>query len=155
MIKVIFVCLGNICRSPMGEAVFRKIVRDEDLNEKILVDSAGTSDWHIGEKPHEGTLKILEKYNIPAAGMRGRQYTQADLNKFDYIIAMDQSNVENMAGIQGTESNKVIKLLDLLEDEENKDVPDPYFTGDFDETYRLVTAGCQQLLKRIKQENNL
>jgi len=139
----------------MGEAVFRNIICEEGLNEKILVDSAGTSDWHIGEKPHEGTLKILEKHNISAAGMKARQYTQADLDKFDYIIAMDQSNVENMSGIQGTESNKVIKLLDLLEDEANKDVPDPFFTGDFDETYRLVIAGCEQLLKRIKQENNL
>jgi len=139
----------------MAEAVFRNLINDKGLSEKILVDSAGTSDWHIGEKPHEGTLKILEKYNISAAGMQCRQYTKMDLEKFDYIIAMDQSNVENMSGIQGEESSKVIKLLDLLEDEENKDVPDPFFTGDFDETYRLVTDGCTQLLERIKEENTL
>lgn len=154
MVNVVFVCLGNICRSPMAEGLFRDLVKREGLQQKISVDSAGTSDWHIGETPHKGTLGIFEKYGIPAEGMKARQYAKEDLDKFDYIIAMDTSNVENMEAIQGGKSSKLIRLLDLLE-EENKDVPDPFFTGDFEETYRLVTAGCQELLNKIKRENDL
>jgi len=155
MINVVFVCLGNICRSPMAEAVFRSMVQADGLEKQINVDSAGTSDWHIGDAPHKGTLEILQKYNISAEGMKSRQYVKEDLDAFDYIIAMDQSNIENMEAIQDRQSPKLIKLLDLIPDVSQKDVPDPYFTGDFDETYELVTKGCQELLRRIKIENKL
>ena len=156
MINVIFVCLGNICRSPMGEAVFRSLVTKEKLDHLIKVDSAGTSDWHVGKSPHEGTQKKLAEKGIATEGMKGRQFTKEDYDAFDYIVAMDRSNEENMESIHGhCEPNKVFRLLDLVEDEVDKDVPDPYFTGDFEETYNLVTKGCQALLKKIKSEHQL
>ena len=156
MVKVVFVCLGNICRSPMAEAIFRQLVRDEGLADQIEVDSAGTSDWHIDSIPHEGTRKILNEYQIPVDGMKARQFRSEDLDEFDYIIAMDRSNIENMQAIhkQG-DQDKVILLLDLIEDTDDKDVPDPFFTGDFDQTYDLVTKGTQALLEKIKREQQL
>jgi protein-tyrosine phosphatase len=154
MIHVLFVCLGNICRSPMAEGVFRNVLKQEDLSSKVSVDSAATSSWHIGSPPHKGTLAILKKYNISSEGLVGRQLTKDDFEKFDYIIGMDESNVKNIFEITGKPQHpKIIRLLDLTE--HNKDVPDPYYTGDFEETYQLVTDGCQALLEKIRKEQNL
>lgn len=154
MISVLFVCLGNICRSPMAEGVFRKVLKQENLSSKINVDSAATSSWHIGSPPHKGTLAILKKYNISADGLVGRQLSKEDFEKFDYIIGMDDSNVQNIFEITGKPQHpKIIRLLDLTE--HNKDVPDPYYTGDFEETYKLVTEGCQALLEKIRKEHSL
>lgn len=153
MVKVLFVCLGNICRSPMAEAIFRDLVQKEGLADQITVDSAGTGNWHIGKPPHEGTLKILEKYGISAEGLAARQFTKEDLENFDYIIGMDSSNLENIARISGVKNSpKVMRLMDLTD--HPKDVPDPYYTGDFDETYELVNEGCRKLLEKIKKDLN-
>jgi protein-tyrosine phosphatase len=154
MINVLFVCLGNICRSPMAEGVFRDLLKKENLSKKISVDSAATSSWHIGSPPHKGTLAILEKYNISADGLVGRQLTKEDFETFDYIIGMDESNVKNIFDITGKPQHpKIIRLLDLTD--HNKDVPDPYYTGDFEETYQLVTDGCRALLEKIRNEHKL
>lgn len=96
MIRVLFVCLGNICRSPMAEAVMRDLIEKEHLNDKIEVDSAATSSWHVGEPPHRGTQDKLKEYGISTTGMRGRQLQQADVEKFAYIIGMDESNIRNI-----------------------------------------------------------
>jgi protein-tyrosine phosphatase len=154
MIHVLFVCLGNICRSPMAEGVFRNVLKQENLSSKVSVDSAATSSWHIGSPPHKGTLAILKKYNISADGLVGRQLTKEDFEKFDYIIGMDESNVRNIFEITGKPQHpKIIRLLDLTE--HNKDVPDPYYTGNFEETYQLVSDGCQALLEKIRNDHNL
>lgn len=154
MINVLFVCLGNICRSPMAEALFRDLVKKENLSDKVTVDSAATSSWQIGSPPHKGTLAILKKYNISANGLVGRQITKEDFEKFDYIVGMDESNLRNIYEITGRPKHpKIIRLLDLTE--HRKDVPDPYYTGDFEETYRLVSEGCQALLEKINDEQNL
>jgi protein-tyrosine phosphatase len=154
MINVLFVCLGNICRSPMAEGVFRDLLKKEDLSSKVSVDSAATSSWHIGSPPHKGTLAIFKKYNISADGLVGRQLTKEDFETFDYIIGMDESNVKNIFEITGKPQHpKIFRLLDLTN--HNKDVPDPYYTGDFEETYQLVSEGCMGLLEKIRNEQSL
>lgn len=151
MINVLFVCLGNICRSPMAEAVFRDLVKKEKLTNKIAVDSAATSPWQMGFPPHEVTLNILKKNNISSAGLIGRQLKKEDFRKFDYIIGMDESNIQNIYRITGKPNHpKIIRLLDLTK--YRKDIPDPFYTGDFEETYQLVSAGCRALLKKIRSE---
>lgn len=154
MINILFVCLGNICRSPMAEALFRDLLIKENISDKISVDSAATSSWHIGSPPHKGTLSMLKKYNISANGLVGRQLTKEDFEKFDYIIGMDESNIHNIYQITGNpEHPKVLRLLDLTD--HKKDVPDPYYTGNFQETYDLLTEGCRSLLDKIRIEHNL
>lgn len=153
-IGVLFVCLGNICRSPMAEAIFRHLVQQEGMEESFRIDSAGTGNWHIGNPPHQGTRSILDRYGISYEGLRARQIAANDFADFDYIIAMDASNVSNLRKLMSGTGAEVIRLLDLVPDIQNKDVPDPYFTGDFDETYDLVSKGCRVLLEYIRQERS-
>ena len=156
MINVLFVCLGNICRSPMAEAMFRELVKREELEHEIHVDSAGTGDWHVGSPPHEGTRDILFKYNIDAAGLRARQIRESDLHDFQYIVAMDASNVKNIKSLaNGNSQVHIVKLLDYVDERLEKVVPGPYFTGDFEETYELVKIGCTNLLKELRRKHNI
>ncbi len=156
MIHVLFVCLGNICRSPMAEAVFRDLVKKEGLDDQIKIDSAGTGDWHVGHPPHEGTRNLLDEKKISYEGMKARQMKKEDYDTFHYIVAMDESNLKNMSKLKVGESDAVVlKLLDLVQEYEVKDVPDPYFTGNFDEVHEMVDKGCRALLNKIKKENDL
>ena len=148
MIQVLFVCLGNICRSPMAEAVMRDLVDKRGLTSNIKVDSAATSSWHVGEPPHKGTQAKLKEYGISTSGMKGRQLAFDDLAGFDYIIGMDASNVANIRDmLRQPENPKILRFLDLTS--HKKDVPDPWYTGDFQETYDLCLEGCEALLELI------
>jgi protein-tyrosine phosphatase len=156
MVKVLFVCLGNICRSPMAEAIFRHLVKEKGLEGKITVDSAGTGNWHVDEPPHEGTQLILKKNNIDFSGIRARQIDQRDLQTFDYIIAMDAENVGNLRRLAGYNKTGFIgRLLDFVPDSEMADVPDPYYTGNFAQVYELIQKGCEHLLETIIKEKKL
>ncbi|MEK5179970.1 low molecular weight protein-tyrosine-phosphatase [Paenibacillus odorifer] len=152
MVNVLFVCLGNICRSPMAEAVLRHKIDELELSHKILVDSAGTGDWHIGKEPHEGTRRILDQNMISYANMAARLVSSEDFQKFDYIVCMDKSNGENVRKVPGGEEVKLLFFMDLLPEEELREVPDPYFTGNFEQVYDLINAGCDVLLEMVIRE---
>lgn len=135
----------------MAEAIFRDLVEIEGLRTRITVDSAGTGSWHVGKRPHQGTLSKLKEYGMSSEGIRARQLKKEDRDAFDYIVGMDQSNVTNIKKVIGEpEGVKVIRLLDLTD--HKKDVPDSYYTNDFQETYDLVSDGCKMLLEEIKKQ---
>lgn len=155
MISVLFVCLGNICRSPMAEAIFRHQVEAAGLADKIRIDSAGTGDWHVGKPPHEGTRRILTEHAISYEGIQARQVAKEDLSTFDYIVAMDNSNLSNLQRLGITTKRPIYRLTDLVPNTSYNEVPDPYFTGNFEEVYDLITAGCHNLLQLIRKEQDL
>ncbi len=155
MVAVLFVCLGNICRSPMAEGVFQQTVKDAGLQHAIRIDSAGTSRYHIGETAHSGTLRTLQKHNIPYDG-RARQLQTTDFTQFDYILAMDRSNLEDIeAKMPPNSSAKIALFLAYAPQLATREVPDPYYDGRFDEVYELVKAASTGLLQAIRAEHNL
>jgi protein-tyrosine phosphatase len=158
MIRVLFVCAGNICRSPMAEAVFQHKVKEAGLDDIITIDSAGTGRWHIGERAHHGTLNVLQKHNIPYNG-HARQIRHSDLKEFDYILAMDRDNLHDINYLNRNNADTEIKLfLDYANSDALTDVsevPDPYYAGNFEEVYRLVDKGAAALLKHIRKAHHL
>lgn len=154
MVKVLFVCLGNICRSPMAEAVFREMVKKEGIEDRFHIDSAGIGGWHEGKRPHSGTLQILEEKQISSEGIFARQIRKEDLKNFDYIVAMDSENLADIEEIEKDQgaTAKIFRLLDLVPERKDKDIPDPYYTGNFDYVYTLVQEGCRALLEQIKKD---
>jgi protein-tyrosine phosphatase len=155
MISVLFVCLGNICRSPMAEAVFRHLVKEEGLEQEIQTDSAGTGDWHTGEPPHHGTQKKLTEAGISFDGITARQVKRDDFSAFTYIIGMDNNNVRDLKRLAPDSDHKIYRFVDFIPGTSYTEVPDPWYTGNFQETYDLVSEGCKNLLDFIKKEHNL
>ncbi|MBN1563353.1 MAG: low molecular weight phosphotyrosine protein phosphatase, partial [Anaerolineae bacterium] len=125
------------------------------LSDAITVDSAGTGSWHVGEKAHSGTRNILRQHNIRYDG-RARQVTRADFGNFDYILAMDGSNLSNLQRMIPDDSDAVVKrFLEFAEGEAVRDVPDPYYNNRFEEVYTLVKAAAEGLLKYLREEHDL
>jgi protein-tyrosine phosphatase len=154
-VRVLMVCLGNICRSPMAEAVFRHRVAEAGLSDEIVVDSAGTSSWHVGENAHRGTRNVLRKHGIQYAG-RARQITPHDFALFDYILAMDNSNFSDLKRMLPDDSRAFVgRFIDFAEDAGINEVPDPYYDGRFEEAYALVTQAADGLLAHIREEKGL
>jgi protein-tyrosine phosphatase len=153
MIRVLFVCLGNICRSPMAEGVFQHKVRLAGLEAHIETDSAGTGHWHLGEPPHPGTRRILAAHQI-AYEHRARLFTREDGHRFDYILTMDENNYRDVQAI-GTGSAKLFRFLDFAPQTGLREVPDPYYVGNYSEVFALVDAASDGLLAYLRQEHAL
>ena len=150
-VRVLFVCLGNICRSPMAEAVFRRMVEEAGLSDRIEVDSAGTSAYHVGEPAHPGTRRVLAHHGIQYSG-RASQVNGSDASgDMVYLIAMDGENVEALRQRFG-DLPHLHRLLDFADHTAVRDVPDPYYGDNFDHVYRLVEDGCGVLLGAIQAD---
>ena len=165
MIKILFVCHGNICRSTMAEYVMKYLVNQNGLEDKFFIDSAATSTEEIGNPVHYGTRRKLESVNIPVGNHRARQITKKDLEEFDYLIGMDSANIRNMKRFYGFDGfgfgsyskenssikkeleNKICKLLEFADSTD--DIADPWYTGNFDLTYNDVLKGCKSLLNKL------
>lgn len=151
MVRVLFVCLGNICRSPMAEAVFRDRVRQRGWEERFEINSCGTGKWHIGSPPHEGTRQVLDEHGISYEGMHAKHLTADEIQQYDVIIAMDRSNVADLKKM-GVPEERIQLFTEYVPGSEGTDVPDPYFDGRFAYVYDLVTVGTERLLDQIATE---
>ena len=148
MIKVLFVCHGNICRSPMAEFVLKDMVKKRGLENEFYIASAATSTEEIGNTVHHGTRRKLAEVEISVAGKTAVQITKQDYDKYDYIIGMDTWNMRNINRIiKSDPQGKVYKLLTFAG--RGDDVADPWYTGDFETTYKDIVEGCEAFLKEI------
>ena len=150
MVKILFVCLGNICRSPMAEFIFKDIIKEKGLDDMFFVDSAATSSYNerykLGVDPD--AQEVLKKHNIPFYNRISRQIRKEDYEKFDYIIAMEQQNLRGILSITGADKDKkVSRLLDFSKTP--RDIADPWYYGNFDGTYDDIKYGCQEFLEYI------
>lgn len=151
MTKILFVCLGNICRSPMAEFVFRDMVQKQGLEDRFSVASAATSTEELGNPVHPGTQRRLAREGISTRGKTAVQLTRRDYQRYDYLIGMEQRNLSGMLRILGSDpAGKVHRLLDFTD--RPRDIADPWYTGDFDRTYDDVVEGCQGLLAHLLEE---
>lgn len=151
MVRVLFVCLGNICRSPTAEGVFRHLVQREGLDGEITIDSAGTHAYHIGEPPDSRAQAEARRRGIDISTLRGRQARPGDFDRFDYVLAMDGENHRNLMAIcpDGRE-DKLRMCLDFAANAERREVPDPYYEGGFDRVYDMIEDAAQGLLADIR-----
>ena len=158
MINVLFVCMGNICRSPTAEAVFNQVVDEAGLSEKIYTESAGTHGYHVGHPPDERTQAVAKQFGVDMSSLRSRQVVMSDFKAFEYIVAMAEDNLEHLKMIAPKTALKQLSLL--LEYHPNppvNSVPDPYYGGDkgFEEVFELVKVGTTGLLEAICQKEKL
>jgi len=148
--KILMVCLGNICRSPLAEGILAH--KTKHLN--IKVDSAGTAGYHIGKLPEERSIEIAEKYNIDLTKQRARQFSRADFDDFDIIYAMDTNNYTHLISLANneTERNKVRLILNEVNPEKFESVPDPYYGGDdgFQNIYNMLNDACNKIISQIE-----
>lgn len=148
--KILMVCLGNICRSPLAEGILRSKLNAD----KFIIDSAGTGNWHAGEKPDPRTIKVGQKYGLDLNSQRARQFLPEDFENFDHIFVMDASNKENVLKLTFEEGHKqkVKLILNEFFEEENVDVPDPYHGDDrdFEHVYKLLDEACEVIAEKLK-----
>ncbi len=159
MLRLCFVCLGNICRSPIGEGVMRHLLREAGLSEQVAVDSAGTAGYHTGEPPDPRARAAGKRFGVEVHG-RARQFQRADFDRFDYVLAMDRSNFEDLSELAGSsEAREKLYLLRSFDETapSGASVPDPYYGGndDFDDVVRICLSACAPLLERLRREHQL
>ena len=155
-VSVLFVCLGNICRSPTAEGVFRNLVKQKGLNDVILIDSAGTSGYHIGEPPDRRSQAAALKRGIDISRQKSRKLCRSDFDNFNYIVAMDKDNLRHLLEYADSTS-RIQLLLSYATDIDDQNVPDPYYSGSegFELVLDLVEQGCLGLLETIQKDLNL
>ena len=153
-VKVLFVCMGNICRSPTAHGVFQALVDDQGLNGQILVDSAGTHSYHIGSPPDPRSQATAQSRGIDMSGLRARQFESSDYLEFEFLIAMDHSNRSNMAALNpGDGKAQLALMLEYSEFYQQIEVPDPYFgDGGFDQVFDMIDDASKGLLKHIRRQ---
>lgn len=153
-IGVLFVCLGNICRSPLAEGVFREQVRMAGLTKVIRIDSCGTGDWHVGHPPHDGSLRIAAQHGICIKDLRARQLSADDFLRFQIVVAMDSKNLQVIKSFPGHSKVNIFLLREfeprMQPIEVDTDVPDPYYTGGFLEVYQILDRCCSNLLVEVR-----
>ena len=151
--KILMVCLGNICRSPMAEGILRELARQEEMD--ITIDSAGTSDYHVNDAPDHRAQAALRKHGIDIRDLRGRQLQPSDFEEFDLLLAMDASNLRNMRRIAPTPESaaKARLIMDYAPEHAQREVPDPYYGGDegFDAVHAMLTEACRNLLNDVRR----
>ena len=148
MIKVMFVCLGNICRSPMAEFVFKDYVRKLGKEDEFYIESSATSMEEYGNPPHRGTVRKLNEEGIPMTPRFAEKLKREEYEKFDYILGMEERNIDNILGIVGEDTeNKVYRLLDFSN--RPRDIADPWYTGNFDITYDDIVEGCKSFYEYL------
>ena len=154
MIRVLFCCHGNICRSTLAESVFSHMVKERGLQDRFYINSAATSTEEIGNPPHRGTVKKLFEVGIPVVPHLATQIRQSDYDNYDYIIGMDSWNMKNLHRLlKGDPKGKLYKLLSFAG--LDRDIADPWYTGNFDTTYDDVLEGCEAFLEYLKESKNI
>lgn len=149
--KVLMVCLGNICRSPLAEGILKNKIEKQALSWQV--DSAGTGDYHVGELPDSRSIEVAEKYNIDITYQRARQFKTRDFTDFDLILVMDASNYRNVVNLARNDEdiNKVQLIMNVLEPGQNIEVPDPYWNNDgFEQVYTMLDKACDSLIERYQ-----
>lgn len=150
MTKILFVCHGNICRSPMAEFVFKDLVKKEGIEEAYYINSAATSNEEIGNGVHAGTCKKLIEAGIYCEGHKSTKLTKIDFQNYDFLVGMDRNNILNMKKISGEkEQEKIARLLDFTDSPD--DIADPWYTGDFEKTYQDIVKGCKGFLAATRK----
>lgn len=149
MTKILMVCLGNICRSPLAEGILKS-----KLSNAFTVDSAGTANYHTGSQPDRRSIAVARKYGLEISHLRGRQFTVNDFDNFDFIYVMDQSNYQNVTRLarNNKDINKVEMILNLVYPNKNYDVPDPYYGGDqgFENVYQMLDEACNIIVNNLE-----
>lgn len=149
--KVLMVCLGNICRSPLAEGILKKHTLEEGLDWEV--DSAGTSGWHVGELPDHRSIATAKQHGIDITNQRSRQFTSSDLEYFDLILAMDTSNYNDILRFATTkQSEKVKMILNYFFPKENRSVPDPYYNDGFEGVFNLLDQACGKIIEEYSSK---
>lgn len=157
MIKVLFVCMGNICRSPTAHGVFQALVDEHGLGDSIQVDSAGTHSYHIGSPPDARSQATAKARGLDLSGLRARRFVSSDFNEFDYLLGMDQGNVADMQAIRPDDASAALQLMLEYSDRFNQaEVPDPYFGNEgFELVFDMVEDASRGLLQQIRARHGL
>ena len=157
-VKILFVCMGNICRSPTAQGVFAKLVADTNLSGTVLVDSAGTHAYHVGEAPDSRASAAAQRRGVDLTGQKARRVEEADFEVFDYVLAMDRSNYEDLASLCLPEHrSKLYLFAEFAPDLGTQDIPDPYYGGatGFERVLDLIEAAASGLLASIRRQHGI